>query len=573
MSQEKAPETDNSAAEIEYKQSVQKLKLVKKNYRKLKKQRARKRRFTFILILFLCSLGFFCARYLYNAEHNRYVSEISKIAQEKRSRYATYENRFAEAITQSRENQVRSLAVSSDNTANEYIASLYRHPESKIAKLSFMDKPYYLITDLTRLDKYNLLDTTTNAIYPGAMIKGNSLFTGNNYTVLEAERTPVDLISNQTGGTVKTVSNPNYSNITLALNQYAEAYTGDTSKEWTYELQSISSSRDLNVKLGIRIDKIASLDFGFNQSNQKSTVAVVYTQIYYTVSAEPEKSASDYFKEGADLKILGSYEPAYVSSVDYGRKIILLVSGELSEQELSAKVNGLIKGVQIGAAISNVKKDEQLDLQIMTYGGADMSSVLQSSDKNKGIVGEFREWLWGSNDTDGIADRLNDFLANRDTLINPVPLSYRLKYLSDNAQVPAMYINEEEIALADNAQLITLSSSEELQVDITSLPAILLNKTEVLQQGTKITGTHIQLLCNDLETLPVRIDGYSFDLADYEMEKDTSIQIEQNSNADFQGSLHDYLFLLSNPLHSVFPGKTYEELCKIYKTKYLENIQ
>ena len=149
-----------------------------------------------------------------------------------------------------------------------------------------------------------------------------------------------------------------------------------------------------------------------------------------------------------------------------------------------------------------------------------MSSVLQSSDKNKGIVGEFRDWLWGSNDTEGIADRLNDFLANRDTLINPVPLSYRLKYLSDNAQVPAMYINEEEIALADNAQLITLSASEELQVDITSLPAILLNRNEVLQQGTKLTGTHIQLLCNDLETLPVRIDGYSFDLADYEMEKD-----------------------------------------------------
>ena len=270
---------------------------------------------------------------------------------------------------------------------------------------------------------------------------------------------------------------------------------------------------------------------------------------------------------------MGSYEPAYVSSVDYGRKIILLVSGELSEQELSAKVNGLIKGVQIGAAISNVKKDEQLDLQIMTYGGADMSSVLQSSDKNKGIVGEFREWLWGSNDTEGIADRLNDFLANRDTLINPVPLSYRLKYLSDNAQVPAMYINEEEIALADNAQLITLSASEELQVDITSLPAILLNKNEVLQQGTKLTGTHIQLLCNDLETLPVRIDGYSFDLADYEMEKDTSIQIKRNSNADSQGSLQDYLFFLSNPLHSLFPGKTQEELCKIYKTKYLENIQ
>lgn len=552
MSQEKAPEADNNIAEREYKQAVQKLKLLKKDYRKLKKQRTRKKTFTIVFILFLCYFGISCAKQLYNAEYSRYVSEISKIAQEKRSRYAIYVNRFAEAITENRENQVMSLSVSSDNTANEYIASLYRHPESKIAKLSFMDKPYYLITDATRLDKYNLLDTTTNAIYPGAIIKGNSLFSGNNYTVLEAERMPVDLISNEIGGTAKTVSNPNYSNITLALNQYAEAYTGDTSKEWTYELQSISSSRDLNVKLGVGIDKVASLDLVFGKSNQQSTVAVVYTQIYYTVSAEPKKSASGYFREGTDLKILGSYEPVYVSSVDYGRKIILLVSGELSEQELSAKVNGLIKGVQIGAAYENLKKDEQLDLQVMTYGGADMSSVLQSSDKSKGIVGELSEWLWGGNDTEGITDRLNDFLANKETRINPVPLSYRLKYLSDNAQVPAMYINEEDIALADSLQLVTLSSSDEFQIDITALPAVLLNKNEVSQQGTKITGTYIQLLCNDLESLPIKIGEDSFDLADYEMEKDISIPVVD---------LHLYLF------------PEVKELCKIYKTKYLENIQ
>lgn len=116
---------------------------------------------------------------------------------------------------------------------------------------------------------------------------------------------------------------------------------------------------------------------------------------------------------------------------------------------MSAKLDALIDGVQIGIAIGKIQKDEKLNCQIITYGGADMAGILQTSDKNKGIVGEVKEWLWGGDDNDGVADRLNDFLINKDSLINPVPVSYRLKYLSDNEQVPAMYIKAEEIAFPD----------------------------------------------------------------------------------------------------------------------------
>ena len=394
--------------------------------------------------------GIVGATSFWEMEQDRYSSEIAKIEQERNEKYAAFKSRFVNAIAQDRENQAIALQASSDNTesTNEYIASLLRHPEGKSESLSFMGKPYYLVNDAVKLNKYNVLDTTTNVIYPGAIIKGDSLFRGNNYTVIETERAPIDIISNQTGGTVKSISNPNYSNVILALNQYAETYAGDVSKEWTYELQSISHTDELNINLGIGVGDF-QLGVGLDSSEQQSTIAVVYTQIYYTVSTEPKKSASDYFKEGADLKILGVYEPAYVSSVDYGRKIILLVSGELSEKELSAKLDALIDGVQIGIAIGKIQKDEKLNCQIITYGGADMAGILQTSDKNKGIVGEVKEWLWGGDDNDGVADRLNDFLINKDSLINPVPVSYRLKYLSDNEQVPAMYIKTEEIAFPD----------------------------------------------------------------------------------------------------------------------------
>ena len=559
MSQKESSAVNNGAKEMEYKRNAKRLKQAKKKYKKLKNYRLKVNTFTLVVIVGLIFCGILGGKFFYDTEHAQYLSEINKIAQEKRDDYAKFESGFLNTVVQNRENQIRSCLVSPENAvdASEYIASLYRHPEDEITELSLKEKLYYLITDILGLDKYSLLDSTNNAIYPGAIIRGDSLFAGVDYTVLATERTPIDIMSNQQNGAPKTISDPNYSNVTLALNQYAEAYTGDISKEWVYDLQSASTSDELNIKLGIGIGKAANLDFGFKTSEEKSTVAVVFTQIYYTVSAEPKTNAADYFKEGVDLNVLGAYEPAYVSSVDYGRKIIMVVSGELSEQELTAKLNAHIKGVQIGAAIGNIKTDESLNSKIISYGGADMLSVLSSADKDKGLIRELNEWLWGD-DSKGIADRLNDFLASDASLINPVPLSYRLKYLSDNAPVPAMYIKGEDIALAENTQLVVLSAPKEIEVDITALPAILLNKNEVSQQGTKVKGKYIQLLCNDCETLPVRIlygkKEYSVDLAEYEMEKDTPIQAEK-----------EYFMLIPEL------GNYYIDIGRIYKTKYLEN--
>lgn len=574
MLSEDIPLLDDKVSSKEYKQYEQSLKQIERKYKRLKRYRVRANIATFVLIICLIFGGVVSSLFLSNGEEVRYQSEINKIAQGEKVIYAKYENGFANAVIRNREKQVKSCLVSSRNmeSANEYIASLYRRPESRIEALSFMDKSYYLITDALRLDKYNLLDTTNNVIYPGAIIKGDSLFT-DNYTVLAMERTPIDLMSNQTDGKPVTIINPNYGNVTIALNQYAKEYMGDISKEWTYNLQSASSSQELNLVLGANIGKVGNLDIGLNTNNQQTIMAVVYSQIYYTVSAEPKSNAIDYFSEGVDLKALGEYEPAYVSSVDYGRKIVLIVSGTLSEQELSAKLNAHIKDVEIGVGIENVIKDETLECSLMSYGGEDVSSILNTSDTNIGLFGEIKAWLWGDEDSsnnESIGDRLNDFLGDSGTLVNPVPISYSLKYLSDNASVPVMYVKSESIFLAENAQLVSLSSTDnkEFTVDITALPAILLNEKDVLLQDTKATGTDFQLLCSDCETLPVSISYINkkeiVDLAEYEMEKYIHIQID--------GGYTDFLKVLGADRKTI-QAINKEHGIDIYKTQYLENMQ
>lgn len=567
MSSEDIPLIDDKVSSKEYKKYEQSLKHIERKYKRFKRYRVKANIVTFVLIICLIFGGVVSALFLSNKEEIRCQSEINKIAQEEKVIYAKYENEFANAVIQNREKQIKSCFVSSRNmeSANDYIASLYRRPESRIETLSFMDKFYYLITDALRLDKYNLLDTTNNVIYPGAIIKGDSLFTGN-YTVLATERTPIDLMSNQTDGKPVTILNPNYSNVTIALNQYAKDYMGNISKEWTYHLQSASTSQELNLVLGAGAGNVADFNIGINTNSQQSTVAVVYSQIYYTVSTEPKGKATDYFNEGVDLKVLGEYEPAYVSSVDYGRKIVLCVSGELSEEELSAKLSAHIKGVEINAGIENVMQDETLDCYLRSYGGEGTLSILKVSEKKRGWLEEINAVLWGDEDNsnnESIVDRLNDFLSDSSTLVNPVPISYSLKYLSDNTPVPAMYVKSETIFLAENAQLVNLSSTDnkEFTVDITALPAILLNKEDVLLQGTKATGSYFQLLCGACETLPASIlcgnTKFSVDLAKYEMEKDIHIWIDGGD----KNILKRWLGI--NEVYGI----------DIYKTQYLENVQ
>ena len=183
--------------------------------------------------------------------------------------------------------------------------------------------------------------------------------------------------------------------------------------------------------------------------------------------------------------------------------------------------------IYFGGVTMKKLKEENLECRIMAYGGSDISSILNSSEQNIGVVGEIKTWLWGddSNGNSSIADRLNTYLSDKTQLINPVPISYCLKYLSDNSVVPPMYIKHESIVLADNVSLITLSAdnNKTFTVDISQLPIVYFKTDAIHLQNQLATGTTFQFICRNNTFLPITIlyddQEFSIDLADCEWEK------------------------------------------------------
>lgn len=336
-----------------------------------------------------------------------------------------------------------------------YIASLKRYPSLRVAQKQFDGISYYEVVQKYDMEQYMLSDSGNSTIYPGAILRGDSLMQGTtNYTLISQDRAPITLVCSHDGSSVQ-LENVSYGTVKEAVEQLWNESNREYAEKWDYSIRSVQNEESLNLSLGISMNS-AKLGLGISHAETSSSMAIIFTETYFSVSAEPLKSATQYFQSGCDLKSLGEYEPAYVSSVDYGRRIVVLVTTEMSESELKANLGANISGIDIGADLSYIKKEIDSGCKICCYGG-DSAKTLQAIDNNEasgGLKGWWDELINGkANDASGF----NQMIATDDSLANPVPLTYRLNYLSDNSSVPAVAILNDDIVLAETARLVTLT--------------------------------------------------------------------------------------------------------------------
>lgn len=350
--------------------------------------------------------------------------------------------------------------------ATDYISELNRYPEEPLQRIVSQDGiEYYLYTEKYDIKKYYVSDSGTDVIYPGAIIRGDSLFHNNSYTLISANREPIFLTANHEDGFTLEVEHPAYGTVSDALRNFQNKFSTQNAKEWTYEIKTITSNEELYATLGVSAG-IAQTGFGVNvgrsSSNENSTVTIIFSQIYYSVVSEPKNNAADYFEEGTVLNSFGVYEPAYVSSVDYGRMVSVIVTADMSQEELNAKLNASFQGVGINAGLEKLKKEKKIGVTYSFYGGSteNISKAVEQDEKDTGIMGSIQAWLFGKDKEEAI-NKINEFIDSNNELINPVPISYELKYLSDNAMVPAMSINRQDVFRAENARTVTIELTKE----------------------------------------------------------------------------------------------------------------
>lgn len=484
-----------------------------------KKRELRKHKRSRIKAYFFVILSILCVFWI----STKCSLKIQEIVDEKQERaYAKLDQDlwkwFNKAIGESHPGMEEgSTVLSKENRKelNQYIGSLKRKPTKTVELKEKNGIAYYQYVQKKDIGEYTIADAGTEIIFPGAIVRGDSLFQGTaDYTLLATRRMPMYLTNTQIPDSSVRVNDVNYRTVSTVLHGYEAKGEQKAPQNWKYYLKSITSENDVKLSFGVSISDLG-LDLGHSQTNEKSTVAVVYKQVYYSVNAEPLNSAVDYFEDGADLADLGEYEPAYVSSVDYGRMFVVFVSGNMSSSELNAKLGLCLKGVSIGTGISNVITDEELEVTIFQYGGktGNANKLFEGKQGKLGVIGQVKEFMFGSEGEDDVVHRVNDFLEMDGELLNPEPLSYRLKYLSDNVVLPTIVIRREGVIPARDVRTVTLNLQGDMHLDFSDDAGMILSKTK------KSGEENVKILWNSgfsgpitgtLDNRPVTLDLYAY---------------------------------------------------------------
>lgn len=269
-----------------------------------------------------------------------------------------------------------------------------------------------------------LMDPTTDVIFPGAMIKGGSITTGE-YIPIIADRTPINIsvsLQNINGNPSRTVENPSLSSVRTAINEILQSdVTGATPANISFTVEEVHSEEQFNLAVGANyktpFTKVSGA-FDFNNESKKSRIVVKFLQIYYTLDVDPKAQPEDFFNTNPNTQIFGSVSPLYVSTITYGRMALFTFESEYSSTEMKAAINAAfttgINDGEINVESGYQKRIETSTMKAVIFGGAGSSGVKAIN----GIEG-LKEYILEGGD------------YSKDS--PGAPLSYKMRYLKDNS--------------------------------------------------------------------------------------------------------------------------------------------
>ena len=246
-------------------------------------------------------------------------------------------------------------------------------------------------------DDMLLLDPSQNSIYPGSVLRGDSLDKESYQEITEGNKRKA-IISFDLQGVKDKGGKPGITSgeIFPDLASYRELRNKILSQSITYHASAHLSYEDIEItneksleaqlKLGVGFgaagikSKIAA-GFKFKKGEQKERRLIKFVETFYTV---------DVNQEAAPLMIniprekVGERMPVYVSSVSYGRIAYLTIESDQEKSELKANLDMALKAtttnngeVDIDTAIKNLKKGTTIKIHIIGGGSEAVTDLKQ----------------------------------------------------------------------------------------------------------------------------------------------------------------------------------------------------
>jgi len=284
---------------------------------------------------------------------------------------------------------------------------------------------------MTRLKREMLaLDPTSDVIYPGAMLKGETIPTGE-YVPIVTDRSKITLsvsLTNISGSPVVIIDNPKLSSVREGIKRILDQeVTGATPARINFEITQVYSQEQLNLALGANYRSAAtkvSSSFNFEQSTFSNKFVLKYLQVYYTIDMDLPAEPSDLFKRLPDINSLGSTAPVFVSTVTYGRMILYTIESNYSKTEIDAAFSASFAsgGGTIDAEYQKIISESSIKALVIGGSGEDAAQVVN-----------------GPEDVYNYISNGGNYSSNSPG----APLSYKLRYLKEGTPVARVVLASE----------------------------------------------------------------------------------------------------------------------------------
>ncbi len=323
-----------------------------------------------------------------------------------------------------------------------------------------------------------MFDPTIGVVYPGALVVGNRDMLDGSPQPLQISKAPtkirVELPGIGARGNI-TVDNPNYQNTQARIDEVLEYWNAEVAPQGYaidadsyFEKTTAYSREQMSLELGVSAEWAggSSFDsqFDYTQTTEKRVASLLYRQVYYDVVMETPDSPASVFGRDVDAATVRSVisddsPPAYVSSVQYGRIIMIRMetSDTSTEANLEAVLDYATKAksatVDVNATYDRIIK--QSTFNVVTIGGNAQTAteVITGSSVEDGEGGLHYVIAQGS-------------LYSRE---NPgAPIGYTIKYLKDNRIARMGYNTDYQIESCRNFDYV----HENVNIKRTSGPRV-----------------------------------------------------------------------------------------------------
>jgi thiol-activated cytolysin len=285
------------------------------------------------------------------------------------------------------------------------------------------------LRETRQYDKIVAYAANSDALWPGAMVAGDSVYTGL-FTQMALPRAPLTVsisLENLAGSKSAELAEPSLSAFREAIGDILTAEVdGATPANLYSEIEQVHSEEQLALALGAEVSWLGSsasiaASFDFSQQDTRSRYLVKYTQAYYTVDVDVPGRPSDLFADDVTLadveSVIGAENPPlYVASITYGRMVVFTFESEYSGEELASALEFTYSGgVDVSGDVSVTYKDiiskSKITAFILGGAGGEAARTIDSYDALIDFIKEGGDY---SRESPG------------------APIAYKLHHLRDN---------------------------------------------------------------------------------------------------------------------------------------------